>query len=224
MKTKRTHKRITKAEQPAPSFNVARFNRLTPAEIIAMPQPVPNLPAERLQNSVRVLLASCGLADVPPGAPEWAVKAAGELTKCFNPPKRKKPASEDYRLAWQMGLVSGLMPLFELRQAPQNRLAEMGKGLLSAIRSHASQLPANEAAEVFDGLRDGEQSAARVTQLPQRTKLFALLVFLWPEIAACKSTGELYKRLLSVGAIAPSTDAREIRKVCKIIGLRYSDQ
>lgn len=224
MKAKRTPKRITEVEQPAPSFDVAQFNRLKPAEIIAMPQPVPNLPAESMQNFVCLLLASCGLAEVPPETPEWAVKAAGELTKCFKPPKRKKAASEDYRLAWQMGLVSGLMPLFELHQGRQSRLADMGKGLLSAIRTHASQLPANEAAEVFNALRDGEQSAARVTQLPQRTKIFALIVFLSPEVAACKSTGELYKRLLSAGAIASGTDAREIRKVCNIIGLRYSSQ
>jgi hypothetical protein len=163
MKTKRTHKHMTKAEQPAPSFDVAQFNRLKPAEIIAMTPPVPNLPAERLQIFARVLLASCGLAEVPPETPEWAVKSAGELAKCFKSPKGKKAASEDYRLAWQMGLVSGLMPLFELHQAPRNGLAEMGKGLLSAIRSHTSQLPAKEAAEVFDGLRDGEQSAARMT-------------------------------------------------------------
>lgn len=219
MKGKRASKRITKAGQPPASFDLAQFNAMKPAEILAMTEPMQGIPADRLQNFARLLDAGLGLNEAPPDTPEWAINAARELTKHVEPPKKK---SDDYRLAWQMGLSFNFIPLFKLPEAGQGNLAKLAEGLSSFIRSHASQLPTSQAADIFDGLRDGEQSAPRLTHASQRTKLFVLIAFLWPEVARFKSTGELYQCLLSSGAIVPSTDSCEIRAVCAKINLRFN--
>jgi len=50
----------------------------------------------------------------------------------------------------------------------------------------------------------------------------------WREVAKFKSTAELFRWLQTDGKnhrqfLAPGTDSRDIRNVCKMIGLRYAN-
>jgi hypothetical protein len=103
-------------------------------------------------------------------------------------------------------------------------------GILPKLREDAAQAPPDEAAKFFNAQKAGKDRADHLGQVSQRAKIFIVIAILWELVASFKSTGELFQWLRSCGGdkgqrlLAPSTDSREIRTVCKIIGLRYESR
>jgi len=164
-----------------------------------------------------------GFYGIPTEAPEWARRAAKMVFACVMPKRTKHNASEEYKVGFGCGRLSGEVELRGLKH-------QLAQDLIRSQRQHAAELPPEKAADFFTGLRDGEKFMRelqdRAKEMVQRAKIFRAIAVRWKEVAPGKlnSTGELYEWLRSQKVIVPGTDSREIRKVCKIIGLRYSDQ
>jgi hypothetical protein len=97
------------------------------------------------------------------------------------------------------------------------------------IREAAAQASPSEAAQFFTAQNKGAQKMSELEQVSQRTKILLVIAVLWEIVAEFKSTGELFQWLRSMQnkgqyLIAPSTDSREIRTICKAIGLRYDNR
>jgi hypothetical protein len=93
-------------------------------------------------------------------------------------------------------------------------------------RTSINDDPPVVARDFHAGRMEAEKIGGIMEELPQRTKIYMLLAINWRKVAGFKSTTQLWEWLLSLennGAkvIAPSTDSREIRTVCQMIGLRY---
>ena len=143
----------------------------------------------------------------------------------------KRKMSNEYRAGFGCGLLSGACGLLPPKWSGAS-------DIVGFRRQEAAQLPAAQALDFFTGQRDGEKHMQkmpeRAKQMTQRAKIFQAIATQWGEITPGKlnTTRELYEWLCRQNVIQPvgqrtgkgGTDSREIRKVCKIIGLRYSDQ
>ena len=185
---------------------------------------------QRVKELLYDIFSSIGDVPIAPddNRPEWVRRAWREFwrsTALF--PGEKQ--SEAKQLGYLMGFMAGL-PSDGIR-GPLD-VANLFALLLQKIpkfRSDAAQLPPNEAAEFFTAQKMGQTRAAQFSQISQRTKIFFSIAVAWREVAKFKSTGELFQWLRSQGKdgkdfLVPSTDSREIRNVCKIIGLRYNSR
>jgi len=161
--------------------------------------------------------------------PDWARKAWQEFWRSLALFPDAKHASEAKQTGHSLGLLAGL-PSDSLK-GPLDlaRLHELLLQTIPGIRSEAAQLPHEDAADFFNAQRAGHRRAAQLQQISQRTKIYLLIALAWREVATLKSTSELYQWLCSVGKkgqplIAAGTDSRDIRYVCKRIGLRYGSR
>jgi hypothetical protein len=72
----------------------------------------------------------------------------------------------------------------------------------------------------------GETLLAKLQQMPPRAWIFCMLVLRWRQVERFSSASDLFDWLQSFWVegrplLAPATDLREIRNICKLIGLRY---
>ena len=93
----------------------------------------------------------------------------------------------------------------------------------------ASAAKPKDAAAFFNGRNDSEKLKEKISQPAVRAKIYMILALSWQDMGKVKSTGDLYKRLLDVknedgNALLPSSlDSREVRKICKDIGLDFNN-
>jgi len=172
------------------------------------------------------------LGDIPKAPddkrPEWAVNAWKEFWRSLQwMPKKVQESSDIDQIGFGFGIASDPR-LDSLKASPDlARLFDVLSDLIPKIRSMAAQAPPEEAASFFKAQKDGHERAAQLEQVSQRTKIFVVVAVLWEVVAEFKSTSELFHWLKTAHGegkqplLAPGTDSREIRAVCKIIGLRY---
>jgi len=129
-----------------------------------------------------------------------------------------------------LGHLSGLVSSSpDAKQAAEKLSGVIGPlvGLMPKVREMAAQASVEEAAEFFAAQKKAKERAEQAAQMSQRTKIFFAIAGMWEQVAKFKSTTELFNWLCTLKSddgrslLAPNTQSREIRKVCKIIGLRY---
>lgn len=205
---------------------VAEFAQMTPEKIETLASDFP-----RLKILMQSMLAELGFEDSS-GMPSWAKNAANEFFKCMAPSQNKRAESEAYQLGWRAGLASKASPLITSSAFRNSPMFEMATKAIPLLRSSFSQASDDEAANFFVGLDDGGRSIEKLRFSPQRTKIFLFISLAWMEIQELKSTTELYDYLIfakviqSLGEFSGKggTDSREIRTICKIIGLKYENK
>lgn len=105
---------------------------------------------------------------------------------------------------------------------PLDKVSEM-------LRADAANAPAQESKDFFDGRVEGKLIDAKLSSMQQRTRIYGKIAQGWKIIACMKSTGELFEWLKALKdegkpVVASGTDSREIRLVCKEIGLKFNNR
>lgn len=186
---------------------------------------------ERTKEVIYELFSSLGDVPIAPNdkRPEWARQAWREFWRSSALLPDAKHASEPKQLGEMMGLLAAIPTGAVKSPLDLADLHALMARKAPKVRSDAAQFPPKDAADFFNAQKIGQERAAQLTQISQRTKIFFLIAVAWREVAKFESTGELFQWLRSPGKngkdfLAPSTDSREIRNVCKIIGLRYNSR
>jgi hypothetical protein len=165
--------------------------------------------------------------------PKWVLNAWKEFWRSLAIIPETGQNNSDFA---QVGSIVGLISDLEIDslQMPEP-LEGMIKQVIQRIpqiRILAANSSAKEAKDFFCAQHQGQEKRSLIEQPSQRTKIFVVIAIAWRDIAQLKSTSALYGWLISKKVIQPSgdqtgkggTDSREIRKICKMIGLRYSTQ
>src|SRR5581483_2472624 len=160
-----------------------------------------NLPEWVVNASIRFLESS---------KLDFAAKTQAELTH--------KDAGKMVGL-WESGKAAG---------GPQ----EIQKALATfcqILKTHVNDDPPEDAKDFHSGRIEAKNIIQATENLTQRAKIFMAIMLQWRKVSSFTSTTELWQWLLSIGdngrkLIAPSTDSREIRTVCQLIGLRYKSR
>ncbi len=176
------------------------------------------------------------LGDVPrtpdDKRPDWAIQAWREFwrtTGIFSQEGTELPDLKS--LGSAIGLVTELQVQHELKLPDAQKLADAVNEAVPHIKEAAAKEPPETAAAFFVGQKNGAEQVSRVIEPSQRAKLLLFIAVLWEEFSAFKSTRELYQWFVTHELIQPpgsltgkgGTDPREIRKICRMIGLRYSE-
>jgi hypothetical protein len=180
------------------------------------------------------LFSSLGLIPMCAGdeRPEWAKQAWREFWRS----SALVPGIEDTTPdAGQNGYTIGLLSHFNpddaaLTCSPDiSQLLKFVSELIPEFRQKAAQSAPEEAAAFFDAQKKGHERGEQLSQISQRAKIFMVIAVQWQVVAEYNGTKELFKWLESLGTkekpfLAPTTDSREIRTICKIIGLNYNSR
>lgn len=184
----------------------------------------------RLRQVMYELFSSIG--DIPRSPedkrPEWAINAWKEFWRSSG--LLPQGGSEASQLGYGVGLVSEVSPDAFKVSPDMSKMFSHLLEMFPKLRENAAHSPPEQAASFFSAQKAGKKRSDQLGQVSQRTKIFLAIAILWELVAEFKSTAELFQWLRSVGGdkgqtyIAPTTDSREIRTVCKIIGLRYGSR
>jgi hypothetical protein len=163
--------------------------------------------------------------------PEWAVNAWKEFWRSLQlMPENMQTGPDASQLGYSAGIVSKIQADAVKASPDVAKLFGVFSELIPQVRASAAQSPPEEAANFFKAQLKGQERAVQLDQLSQRTKIFLAFAVAWEVIAEFKSTSELF-RWLQCGHkdgkqsfLAPGTDSREIRRVCKILGLQYGSR
>ena len=156
--------------------------------------------------------------------PSWAAKASERF---FESCKLGFVGKTDEVTPKQAGTVVGLWdgPIPDKGMSPEIMTAlDM---VCKLAKTSINDDPPVVARDFHAGRMEAEKIGGIMEGLPQRAKIFMLVAINWRKVAGFKSTTELWQWLLSPenkGVIAPSTDSREIRTICQLIGLRYQSR
>lgn len=189
----------------------------------------------RLKRVMYEFFSSLGFVSKAPEdtRPEWALQAWREFARASGMfPEAKQVASDSEQVGYSVGMASELDPKCVSESPDMSKLLALFSEVFPEIREAAAHSAPAEAAAFFNAQEQGQETLSQVLQPTQRTIIFLTIATGWQHVAGFKSTGELYNWLIAQGVIQPpgketgkgGTDSREIRKVCEIIGLRYSRQ
>ena len=187
----------------------------------------------RLKQVMYELFSSLG--DIPRSPddkrPEWAMNAWREFWRSSGVlPQKAETGSGAAQTGFGVRIISEVMPDTFKASPDMSKMFSHIFGMLPKLREDAAHSSPDEAAKFFNAQKAGKDKADHLGQFSQRTKIFIVIAILWELVASFKSTGELFQWLRSCEGdtgqrlLAPSTDSREIRTVCKIIGLRYESR
>jgi hypothetical protein len=191
----------------------------------------------RVRQVMYEILSSVGGVPMAPEdkRPEWALNAWRKAFKALGllAVMTAGPSSADQE-ANHFGFIIGLFSAFGpeplTASADMQKLNSMLADLIPMLRALAAESSPSEAAAFFSAQYEGTQKKAEIEQASQRTKILLFMAVLWEVVVEFKSTGELFQRLRSLKSddgryfIAQSTESREIRAICKLIGLRYESR
>lgn len=138
--------------------------------------------------------------------PLWAIRLRGAK-------------SEEYKDGFGCGVLSGALGLLP---------PESSQGAIDIVnyrKQEAAQLPSDQAADFFTGLRDGERRVQtmpeRAREMAQRTKCFQAIAKGWRKIlsSGINDAQGLHDWLIKMGLLVNHRDSKaEARKICRLIG------
>jgi hypothetical protein len=156
--------------------------------------------------------------------PPWAAKASKRF---FESCKLGFVGKSDEVTPKQAGTIVGLWNGPPLDNALAPEIMTALDLVCKLAKASINDDPPVVARDFHAGRMEAEKIGGILEGLSQRTKIFVLIAINWRKVADFKSTTELWQWLLSPenkGVIAPSTDSREIRTVCQLIGLKYNSR
>ena len=177
--------------------------------------------------------AASGLGEIPRSSedkrPEWALEAWKAFARSLGM-FSQDGTHEAKEMGTLVGIFSTLKPDSCAASPDISKLFSVSSEMVPQLRILAAQASPTEAADFFSSQKAGQGWFDRMSQLSQRTKIFLLIALAWEAVAECKSAGELFRCLYAETndrgqpLLARSTEAREIREICEIIGLRYNNR
>lgn len=200
---------------------------------LQLPKLLDGMPDPRARQFLTEFLSALGLIPIPPGdrRPAWAIRAIQEGCRCWGVPFGDLSGrSENERVGLAIGMFCALQQSETGFSDASIKLAGPMGRLIPTLRTGIANESPEQAAEFFKAQQSGRQRASRIHQPPQRVGILMVIGAAWRVIAEFKSTRELYGWLVARKVIHPpgaytgkgGTDPREIRKVCELIGLKFS--
>ncbi len=211
-----------KCDAPSVLEFLARLNDKTPREIaVAL---IPALADKPKLEAMAGLLFGGGI-DLGVALPDW-VKVASKRSwnalglECFAVAMTENSAPDP-------AVIGKMAGLLELIQRPGNApdsikaLWPYLQAYSRLIKQKSAEDPFERASKFFDAGADAKKTLARMEGLSQRARVFFAIALAWREIDKFKSAGELHRWFMREKIIVPGTDAAEIRRACRVIGLSF---
>lgn len=172
------------------------------------------------QEAMAGFLSGIGL-DLGVQVPEWARQASRLFMASVgfampSPLADAKPG--------EIGRLFGIWE--QVAQSPTDAIPDAAASqmapLMEVMRAEAAKASPAISKQFFDGRAAAPSLEERLTNLPQRAKVYLAVSALWRTVAGLNSAGELHRWLLEKEFILPATDPADTRSVCRSIGLRFS--
>lgn len=229
-------KRTAGNEQPANDAKAPRPGEI-PEELKCLvgsqAQIIGNILSEPLKEpKVRAALAGLlsGLSlDFGVPVPAWVRQASTTLLESCGLLFLSQKAAQEITNA-DLGKLVGLWETIPNRSSEPTKEARALDFMCAELKRLSCNEPPAAARDFHDGRLKARQIDDKASNPSNRTRILILLLIGWPEVEKLKSSSELWQWLLFQSeadgrkGIAPGTDSREIRAVCKIIGLRYPNR
>ncbi len=118
------------------------------------------------------------------------------------------------------------------RAIPKEQIEMMGidfEGLFSFAEQEALKSEPEKLKQFAEGKIAAKRDEAKCEQPNQRTYAYMMIAARWFEVEKLKSTTQVFDWLLSFNTdkeqnFSPDTDTREIRAICKSIGLKFNNR
>ncbi len=236
-----------KTSKKTVAAKLSRETKKSPKKVSAKPDTI-EVPAEikAINKKLRKLKADeMFLLAVPNAQQDFVaglISGSGQKTKT-RIPKWAKAASSKAIDALGLGFlknidrdyIKGLGTIVEFSKTfpaeqlknPQFPISEFIE-FVKQLANHATPL---EAQQFADGRVEASKIDAKMSALQQRGKIYLMIAVGWPKVSKLKSTAELLQWLLSfneknnvfIYTKAGSDYTREIRAICKSIGLKFNN-